>query len=91
VQVRIRKQVSPSGSTCLRPTPLANLLDRVTNFWSQTKLDLVYVYIILLITLKLGFSTTAIILGGQTLANINPGSLPLVVGIVIIWVCYLIP
>jgi purine-cytosine permease-like protein len=48
-------------------------------------------HIISLITPRLGFSTTAVILGGQTLANINPGSLPLVVGIIIIGVCCLIP
>lgn len=31
------------------------------------------------------------ILGGQTLASINPGTLPLVVGIIIVAVCSLIP
>ena len=40
---------------------------------------------------RLGFSTTAVILGGQTLASINPGTLPLVVGIIIVGVCSLIP
>ena len=40
---------------------------------------------------RLGFSTTAVILGGQTLASINPGTLPLVVGIIIVAVCSLIP
>lgn len=34
---------------------------------------------------------TAVILGGQTLASINPGTLPLVVGIIIISICSLIP
>lgn len=48
-------------------------------------------HIISLIVPRLGFSTTAVILGGQTLANINPGTLPLVVGIIIIGVCCLIP
>lgn len=49
------------------------------------------IYSVLNILTQLGFSTTAVILGGQTLANINPGSLPLVVGIVIIGVCCLVP
>ncbi|KAG1813913.1 cytosine-purine permease [Suillus subaureus] len=49
------------------------------------------IYSVLNILTQLGFSTTAVILGGQTLANINPGSLPLVVGIIIIGVCCLIP
>jgi len=40
---------------------------------------------------RLGFSVVAVILGGQTLANINPGAFPLVVGIIIIGVCCLIP
>lgn len=34
---------------------------------------------------------TAVILGGQTLASINPGTLPLVVGIIIVAICSLIP
>lgn len=34
---------------------------------------------------------TAVILGGQTLASINPGTLPLVVGIIIVSICSLIP
>ncbi len=41
--------------------------------------------------LRLGFSVTAVILGGQTLASINPGTLPLVVGIIIVAICSLIP
>ncbi|KAG1902569.1 permease for cytosine/purines, uracil, thiamine, allantoin-domain-containing protein [Suillus fuscotomentosus] len=49
------------------------------------------IYSVLNILTQLGFSTTAVILGGQTLANINPGTLPLVVGIIIIGVCCLIP
>ncbi|KAG1736972.1 permease for cytosine/purines, uracil, thiamine, allantoin-domain-containing protein [Suillus lakei] len=49
------------------------------------------IYSVLNIFTQLGFSTTAVILGGQTLANINPGTLPLVVGIIIIGVCCLIP
>ncbi|EGN93578.1 hypothetical protein SERLA73DRAFT_189287 [Serpula lacrymans var. lacrymans S7.3] len=49
------------------------------------------IYSILNILTQLGFSVTAVILGGQTLANINPGTLPLVVGIIIIGVCCLIP
>ena len=40
---------------------------------------------------RLGFATTAVILGGQTLASINANTLPLVVGIIIIGVCCLIP
>ena len=40
---------------------------------------------------RLGFSVTAVILGGQTLASINPGTLPLVVGIIIIGVLSVIP
>ncbi|KAK6996499.1 cytosine-purine permease [Favolaschia claudopus] len=49
------------------------------------------VYSILNILTQLGFSVTAVILGGQTLASINPGTLPLTAGIVIIGVCSLIP
>ncbi|KDQ63006.1 hypothetical protein JAAARDRAFT_119103 [Jaapia argillacea MUCL 33604] len=49
------------------------------------------IYSILNILTQLGFSTTAVILGGQTLASINPGTLPLTVGIVIIGLCSLIP
>ncbi|OAX38115.1 hypothetical protein K503DRAFT_866381 [Rhizopogon vinicolor AM-OR11-026] len=49
------------------------------------------IYSILNILTQLGFSVTAVILGGQTLANINPGTLPLVVGIIIIGVCCLVP
>ncbi|KAG0691788.1 permease for cytosine/purines, uracil, thiamine, allantoin-domain-containing protein [Suillus ampliporus] len=49
------------------------------------------IYSVLNILTQLGFSTTAVILGGQTLANINPGTLPLVVGIIIIGVCCLVP
>ncbi|KAH7920367.1 hypothetical protein BV22DRAFT_1039941 [Leucogyrophana mollusca] len=49
------------------------------------------IYSVLNILTQLGFSVTAVILGGQTLANINPGTLPLVVGIIIIGVCCLIP
>lgn len=40
---------------------------------------------------RLGFSVTAVILGGQTLASINPDTLPLVVGIIIVAICSLIP
>lgn len=40
---------------------------------------------------QLGFATTAVILGGQTLASVNPGTLPLVVGIIIVGICSLIP
>ena len=40
---------------------------------------------------RLGFATTTVILGGQTLASINPGTLPLVVGIIVIGICSLIP
>ncbi len=40
---------------------------------------------------RLGFSTTCVILGGQTLASINPGTLPLVVGIIIVGVGSLVP
>ncbi|KAH8119369.1 permease for cytosine/purines uracil thiamine allantoin [Phellopilus nigrolimitatus] len=49
------------------------------------------IYSILNILTQLGFSTTAVILGGQTLASINPGTLPLVVGVIIVAVCSLIP
>ncbi len=34
---------------------------------------------------------TAVILGGQTLASINPGTLPLVVGIIIVGILSVIP
>ena len=40
---------------------------------------------------RLGFSVTAVILGGETLASINPGTLPLVVGIIIVALCSLVP
>lgn len=40
---------------------------------------------------RLGFSVTAVILGGQTLASVNPGTLPLVVGIIIVAILSLIP
>ena len=40
---------------------------------------------------RLGFSVTAVILAGQTLASINPGTLPLVVGIIIVAICSLVP
>ncbi|TFY68595.1 hypothetical protein EVJ58_g923 [Rhodofomes roseus] len=40
---------------------------------------------------RLGFSVTAVILGGETLASINPGTLPLVVGIIIVAICSLVP
>ncbi|KAI5123976.1 hypothetical protein M0805_006388 [Coniferiporia weirii] len=49
------------------------------------------IYSILNILTQLGFSTTCVILGGQTLASINPGTLPLVVGIIIVSICSLIP
>ncbi|KAF8990473.1 cytosine-purine permease [Cyathus striatus] len=49
------------------------------------------IYSILNILTQLGFAVTCVILGGQTLASINPGTLPLVVGIVIIGVCSVIP
>ncbi|KAL5480473.1 hypothetical protein ACEPAI_1743 [Sanghuangporus weigelae] len=49
------------------------------------------IYSILNILTQLGFSTTCVILGGQTLASINPGSLPLVVGIIIVAICSLVP
>ncbi|TFK56838.1 cytosine-purine permease [Heliocybe sulcata] len=49
------------------------------------------IYSILNILTQLGFSTTAVILGGQTLASIHPGTLPLVVGIIIVGLCSLIP
>jgi NCS1 nucleoside transporter family len=46
---------------------------------------------VLNILTQLGFATTAVILGGQTLASINANTLPLVGGIIIIGVCCLIP
>ncbi|KZT39929.1 hypothetical protein SISSUDRAFT_1044887 [Sistotremastrum suecicum HHB10207 ss-3] len=49
------------------------------------------IYSILNILTQLGFSTTCVILGGQTLASVNPGTLPLVVGIIIVAICSLIP
>lgn len=50
-----------------------------------------HIHLVSLNPFRLGFSVTAVILGGQTLANINPGTLPLVVAIIIIGVCCLIP
>ncbi|KAG1723685.1 permease for cytosine/purines, uracil, thiamine, allantoin-domain-containing protein [Suillus lakei] len=49
------------------------------------------IYSALNILTQLGFATTTVILGGQMLSNINPGTLPSVVGIIIIGVCSLIP
>jgi len=49
------------------------------------------IYSVLNILTQLGFSTTCVILGGQTLASINPGTLPLVVGIIIVGVGSLVP
>ncbi|EJD03007.1 uncharacterized protein FOMMEDRAFT_156365 [Fomitiporia mediterranea MF3/22] len=49
------------------------------------------IYSILNILTQLGFATTCLILGGQTLASINPGTLPLTVAIIIIAVGSLIP
>ena len=40
---------------------------------------------------RLGFSTTCVILGGQTLASINPGTLPLVAGVVIVGLGSVVP
>ncbi|KAG9309078.1 cytosine-purine permease [Chiua virens] len=48
-------------------------------------------YSILNILTQLGFATTAVILGGETLASINGGALPLVAAIVIVGVCCLVP
>ncbi|KAI6135916.1 permease for cytosine/purines, uracil, thiamine, allantoin-domain-containing protein [Pisolithus sp. B1] len=49
-------------------------------------------YSILNILTQLGFATTAVILGGQTLASVSSShAVPLVAGIVIIGVCSLIP
>ncbi|KAH0825946.1 cytosine-purine permease [Lanmaoa asiatica] len=48
-------------------------------------------YSVLNIITQLGFATTAVILGGQTLSSINANALPLVGGIIIIGVCCLIP
>jgi purine-cytosine permease-like protein len=44
-----------------------------------------------LTTYRLGLATAAVIFGGHALSNVSPGSLPLVVGIIIIGVCSLIP
>ncbi|OJA13027.1 hypothetical protein AZE42_04379 [Rhizopogon vesiculosus] len=49
------------------------------------------IYSVLNIFTQLGFATTTVIFGGQALANVNPGTLPLVVGIIIIGVCSFIP
>ncbi|KAI0715106.1 cytosine-purine permease [Earliella scabrosa] len=49
------------------------------------------IYAVLNILTQLGFSVAAVILGGQTLASVNPGTLPLVVGIIIIGVLSLVP
>ncbi|KAF7326441.1 Cytosine-purine permease [Mycena sanguinolenta] len=42
-------------------------------------------------TYAVRFSVTAVILGGQTLASINPGTLPLTAGVVIVGIGSLIP
>ncbi|KAJ7816968.1 cytosine-purine permease [Mycena olivaceomarginata] len=49
------------------------------------------IYSIFNILTQLGFSVAAVILGGQTLASINPGTLPLVAGVVIVGIGSLIP
>jgi len=49
------------------------------------------IYSILNILTQLGFAVTCVILGGQTLVSVNPGTLPLIAGIVIIGVLSLIP
>ncbi|KAG1782324.1 permease for cytosine/purines, uracil, thiamine, allantoin-domain-containing protein [Suillus placidus] len=49
------------------------------------------IYSVLNILTQLGFATTTVIIGGQMLSNINPGTLPSIVGIIIIGVCSLIP
>ncbi|KAK0457488.1 cytosine-purine permease [Desarmillaria tabescens] len=49
------------------------------------------VYSVLNVLSLLGFAVTCIILGGQTLASVNAGSLPLVVGVIIVSICSLIP
>ncbi|TFK32555.1 cytosine-purine permease [Crucibulum laeve] len=49
------------------------------------------IYSILNILTQLGWAVTAVILGGQTLASINPGTLPLIVGIIIVAVGSLVP
>lgn len=41
--------------------------------------------------LRLGYAVTCIILGGQILASVNTGSLPLIVGVIIVSICSLIP
>lgn len=43
------------------------------------------------LTCRLGFATTTVIVGGQTLASINENTLPLVIGIIVISVCSLVP
>lgn len=48
-------------------------------------------YSILNILSQLGFATIAVVLGGQTLASVNPNGIPLAAGIVIIGVCCLVP
>lgn len=49
------------------------------------------IYSVLNILTQLGFATTTVIFGGQALSNINPGTIPSIVGIIIIGVCSLIP
>ncbi|KAI0734371.1 permease for cytosine/purines, uracil, thiamine, allantoin-domain-containing protein [Fomitopsis betulina] len=49
------------------------------------------IYSVLNLLTQLGFSVTAVILAGETLASVNPGTLPLVVGIIIVSVCSLVP
>ncbi|PPQ85497.1 hypothetical protein CVT25_006577 [Psilocybe cyanescens] len=49
------------------------------------------IYSILNILTQLGFSVICVIVGGQTLASVNPGTLPLVAGVVIIGVLSVIP
>jgi purine-cytosine permease-like protein len=58
---------------------------------SPSAVILAHIQIISLTASRLGFATTTVIFGGQALANVNPGTLPLAVGIIIICVCSLIP
>ncbi|PBK84182.1 cytosine-purine permease [Armillaria gallica] len=49
------------------------------------------IYSIFNVLSQLGYAVTCIILGGQILASVNTGSLPLIVGVIIVSICSLIP
>jgi len=58
---------------------------------SHSTFSLRYTILRLELVYRLGFAVTCVILGGQVLASVNPGTLPLTVGIILVGVLSLIP